>query len=146
MIAVDKNITQCFILTFILLGYPPSSQELSNRPCQHVLGHKQCADKQRKAMLGEWLKWVPYPSFNPTVHLLFPRAKNIRVDSDPCAREYGYEATPNDIPNSPTMREVGTTIWIQREFVEGWDGVGVNRLGGSLNQVVDEDEKYHREG
>ena len=68
------------------------------------------------------------------------------MDSDPCAREYGYKATPNDIPNSPTMREVGTTIWIQREFVEGWDVVGVDRLGGPLNQVVDEDERQHREG
>ena len=44
------------------------------------------------------------------------------------------------------MREVGTTIWIQREFVEGWDVVGVDRLGGPLNQVVDEDERQHREG
>ena len=44
------------------------------------------------------------------------------------------------------MREVGTTIWLQREFVEGWDGAGVDRLGGSLNQIVDEGEKQHREG
>ena len=44
------------------------------------------------------------------------------------------------------MREVGTTIWLQREFVERWDGAGVDRLGGSLNQIVDEDKKQHHEG
>lgn len=34
-------------------------------------------------------------------------------------------------------------ISCQRAVVEGWDGAGVDRLGGSLGQVVDKDEKQH---
>ena len=44
------------------------------------------------------------------------------------------------------MGEVGTTLWIQRTSIERWDGAGVDGLGGSLSQVVDKNEKQHRDG
>ena len=61
-------------------------------------------------MLGKQQQWIMYISFNPTVRLSSLRTWNIGVNSDPNAREYGYKATPNNVINSPTMREVGTTI------------------------------------
>ena len=61
-------------------------------------------------MLGKRQQWITYISFNPTVRLSSLRTWNIGVNSDPSAREYGYKATPNNVINSPTMREVGTTI------------------------------------
>ena len=36
MIAIDKKYNQSFLLTFILLGYFSSTQELSYRPSQRV--------------------------------------------------------------------------------------------------------------
>ena len=35
------------------------------------------------------------------------------------------------------MREVGATIWAQREVVDGRNGAGINK--GSLNQVVEKE-------
>ena len=32
------------------------------------------------------------------------------MNSDPGTREYGSKATPNNVPNGPTMGKVGTTI------------------------------------
>ena len=42
-----------FELTFILIGYFPSPQELSYCPCQHILGHKQRTDEKWKTMLSK---------------------------------------------------------------------------------------------
>ena len=53
MIAIDKKYNQSFLLTFILLGHFSSAQELSYRPSQHVFGHKQRTDEQRKTVLGK---------------------------------------------------------------------------------------------
>ena len=53
MIAIDKKYNQSFLLTFILLGYFSSTQELSYRPSQHVFRHKQRTDEQRKTVLGK---------------------------------------------------------------------------------------------
>ena len=78
--------------------------------------------------------------------VLLPRTRNVGVNSDPGARKYGYKATPNNVPHSPTMREVSTTIPCQRAVVGGWDGASVDGLGGSMNQVVDKNEKQHWEG
>ena len=127
---ITKAKTKSILLTFVLLGYYPRSQVLSDSPSQDVLGYKQRTNEQRKAMLSKRYDWV-----------LLPRTRNVGVYSDPGAGEYSYKATPNNVPHSPTMREVGTTICLQREFVERWDETGVDRLGGSLDQVVDKDEK-----
>lgn len=42
------------------------------------------------------------------------------------------------------MHEVSAAICRQRAVVDGWDGAGVNK--GSLNQIVDKEEKQHHEG
>ena len=137
----NRYVTQSFELTFILFSYFLSSEELSYRPRQHVLGHKQCTDKQRQAMLGKRQQWVPYTSFNPTFCLSLLRAWNIRVDGDPGTWEDGNETAPDNIPDCPAVREVSTTIWRQWAVVNGWDRAGTD--WGPLDQVVDEEEKQH---
>ena len=88
-------------------------------------------------MLSKRQQWIPYTSLNPTVRLSLLRAWNVWVNGDPSAREDRNKTTPYNIPYSPTMREVGATIWAQREVVSGRDGAGINK--GSLNQVVEKE-------
>ena len=82
-------------------------------------------------MLGKRQYWVPYTSFNPTVSLSLLWAWDVRMYSDPGAREDRSETTPHNTPDRPTMGEVGTTISRQRVAVDGRDGAGVDK--GTLN-------------
>ena len=141
LLLIKKNFNQNFELTTILLGYSPSAKELSYCPSQHILGYKQRTNKQWKAMFGKWQQWIPYTSFNPTICFSRLRTWNIRVDRDPGAWEDCYKTTPHDIPDWSTVRKVGTMIRCQRAVVDGRDGAGINK--GSLNKVVDKNEKQH---
>ena len=66
------------------------------------------------------------------------------MSGDPCAREDVNETTPHNIPDRPAVCEVTAMIGVQRAGVKGWNGARVDR--GSLNQVVDEEEKQHGDG
>ena len=65
------------------------------------------------------------------------------MNGDPGTRKDSSNTTPHDAPDRPTMRKVGTTISRQRAVADGRDGVGVDK--GTLNQVVDKNEKQHCE-
>ena len=92
-------------------------------------------------MFGKWQQRIPYTFFNPTICFSRLRTWNIRVDRDPGAWKDCYKTTPNDIPDWPTVREVGTMTRCQRAVVDGRDGAGINK--GSLNKVVDKNDKQH---
>ena len=66
------------------------------------------------------------------------------MDGDPGTRKDSDKRTPHNIPDATTVCEVGAMIYPQRAVVNGWDGTPVNR--GSLDQVVDKDDKQHSEG
>ena len=95
-ITIDKNIIE---LTF---GYSPSSQELSNCACQHILGYKQRTDEQRKAILYKRQQWIRYTHFNPTVCLSHLLAWNVWMNRDPSTEKDGGKATPNNAPDGAT--------------------------------------------
>ena len=131
---VGKIFTQRIRLTFIITSYFPSSQVLPNCPSKHVLGYEQCTYEQRKAMLGKRENRVPYPSLKTVPRLSPFRTRNIRMHGDPCTRENRDKTTPNNIPYSSTVGEVGARVRIERATV---DRVGADRV----SQVVDEEEK-----
>ena len=95
-------------------------------------------------MLGKRQQWIPYTSFNPTTSLPLLRAWNVRVNSDPRAREDSYKTAPHNAPDRPAMREVVTMIFRQRTVVHGRDGASINIC--TTNQVVGKDEEQHCEG
>ena len=66
------------------------------------------------------------------------------MNGDPCAREDGKKTTPHYIPDRPAVCKVTAMIGVQRAGVKGWNGAPIDR--GSLNQVVDEEEKQHGDG
>ena len=94
-------------LTFVVFGYFPSTQVLSNGPGQNILGYEQRTYEQRKAVLGKRENWVPYPTFNTILRLPLLRTRNIWVNSNPRARENSDSAAPNNIPYSSTPSEIG---------------------------------------
>ena len=100
-------------LTFILIGYFPSCQVLSDCPSQHVLGYEQRTYEQRQAMLGKRQNWIPYPFLQTIVRLSLLRTRHVGVHCDPSAREDGDEAAPNDVPDGAAMCEVGARIRFQ---------------------------------
>lgn len=51
---------------------------------------------------------------------------NIRVNCDPGAGEDCGKTTPHDVPNCPTMGEVGAMICGQRAVANSWDRAGVD--------------------
>ena len=63
------------------------------------------------------------------------------MNSDPGTRKDRDKTTPNNVPNCPAMREIRAVVSRQRAVINGLDGVPVNR--GSMNQVVDKNEKQH---
>ena len=65
------------------------------------------------------------------------------MNGDPGTRKDSSKTAPHDAPDCPTVRKVGTMISRQRAVVDGRDGVGVDK--GTLNQVVDKNEKQHCE-
>ena len=89
-------------------------------------------------MLGKRENRVPYPSLKIVPRLSPFRTRNIRMHGDPCTRENRDKTTPNNIPYSSTVGEVGARVRIERATV---DRVGADRV----SQVVDEKEKQHFE-
>ena len=72
-------------LTFVVFGYFPSTQVLSNSPGQNILGYEQRTYEQRKSMLGKRPKWIQYPFFNTTVRLSLPWTRDVGMYSNPSA-------------------------------------------------------------
>ena len=61
------------------------------------------------------------------------------MNSDPGTRKDRDKTTPNNVPNRPAMRDIRAVVSRQRAVTNGLDGTPINK--GSVNQVVDKDEK-----
>ena len=123
------------------MGNSPSYHVLSDRPSQYVLRYQQSTYEERKAMFGEWEKWVPYPPLKTILCLPLLRTWHIRMNGHPRAQKNGGKTAPNDIPNRSRMREVGTRIRLEWGTDARWNWAGMDRKG----QVIEKDHEEHFE-
>ena len=90
-------------------------------------------------MLGKRQQWIPNTSFNPTIRFSLLRTWNIRVDGDPGTRKDRNNTTPHNVPYCTTVCDVCTMIGVQRATIDEWDGDRVDRLRGTLIQVIEKE-------